>query len=291
MFVILPSHIEVILPVAIFTWLFFFIPRFKWKKIPRYLPVFVLLVCTMALLAMQTVIPNEIPAYEEGTVLLRGQTWDMTLEPDMITQIGQISNYYVISSTSIMLNTDNDVRFYLVDENLPETRHNEQNLTESDNWVYVRLPYLYTEENVVANWSLYFENPSHTGRVNVLLDWNPIEDTLILESWSVRYWPYMPIRILITLWVFFSLGFIANTKSTSSVDQLSYQYIRFLGYFGVWVAIFGGMFLWSLAGLPLFIGLGLLPIAFFWVWFAEHTFSINMKEKMSTLESQENSNM
>jgi len=261
-YVIPPSHIEVVLPMAIVVWLFFFIPRFKRKKMPRNLAAYVLVLSTIALLALQMFSPNDIPAYEEGEIV----------------QIGQISNYYVLRTTSIMLQTNDDVKVYLVDESSPEERHNEVTLTDSDNWVFVKLPYLYTDETTIANWSLNFENPNTTHSVNMHLNWDPIEDNLYFEHESVRYWPYMPIRILITLWVFFSLGFVASSKPTMFADRLAYQNIRLLGYFGVWIAIFGGLFLWSLAELPQFIGLGLPAIAILWVFLAESTFKSNRKD-------------
>ena len=97
-----------------------------------------------------------------------------------------------------MVICNNNVTFYLIDQNRPETHHLEANY--SGEYMGIRLPYLYTETGVPARWSVCLRNPT-PGSLNVSIESISLEDSIEMARWSIEYNLYLPLALLFTIWM------------------------------------------------------------------------------------------
>jgi hypothetical protein len=183
---------------------FILIYRYSWKtaswKRRRNIAVAVLMISTALL----------VPFHFWGTYNLNGiendglfVNWEDTvlLPPETTYKSGTLSNLYTIWGVSLTISTDEEVAFYLLDENMPETRYEETNFSEMDAFFGFRLPYYYSEFNVVANWTMNVFNPSMNTTADVTLSIYDYEDAGA-ERGSRQYIQYQePSRGLASLWM------------------------------------------------------------------------------------------
>ncbi len=206
MIVALPSYF----PWQLFwTAIFIIIYFYSWKtgewKRRRNIAIFCLLISTALLVPFHLWGVYNLKGIENDGLFVYGfGYWEDTvsLPPQTTYKSDPLSNLYTIGWVSLSILTDEEVEFYLMDENLPDIRYEERNSSEVDDYFGFRLPYHYSEVNVVANWTMNLFNPSLNTTADVTIYINGYEDAGIAERWSRQYIQYEePTRGLVSLWV------------------------------------------------------------------------------------------
>jgi hypothetical protein len=201
-------------PPSYFPWqvlwgvVFLLIYSYSWKtaswKRRRNIAMAVLIFSTVLLVPFHFWGTYNLNGIENGGLFVNGfGYWEDSalLPPETTYKSETLSNLYTIGYVSLMISTDAEVVFYLLDENKPETRYEEYNSSEIDGHFGFSLPYCYSEYNVIANWTMNVFNSSLNTTADVVLSIYGWEDAGIAERLSWRYIQYEePMRGIVFLW-------------------------------------------------------------------------------------------
>ncbi len=141
---------------------------------------------------------QQTPAYDVGSVVFRDRAWDFTIWPGNTERIDDISNIHAVAAAYITIVCDSNVTFYLIDQNRPEAHHREANYSEVE--TTFRLPYLYTETGVPAQWSICLTNSNPT-LLHVRIESIWLEDSIEMAWWGIEYSLYLPLVLLFAVWM------------------------------------------------------------------------------------------
>jgi hypothetical protein len=123
------------------------------------------------------------------------------LPPGTTYKSETLSNLYTIGSAYLTVTTEEEIIFYLLDENRPEFPCDEHNSSEPDYSFGFTLPYCYSEPYVIANWTMNVFNPSINTTAYVTLSIYGFEDAGAVERYSHQYIKYLePARGMVSLW-------------------------------------------------------------------------------------------
>ncbi|MFW9767936.1 MAG: hypothetical protein ACFFF9_07305 [Candidatus Thorarchaeota archaeon] len=204
-----------ILPPTYFPWqliwigVFILIYYHSWKTASwnerRNIALAVLLISTALLIPFHFWGTYNLNGIENDGLFVYGfGYWEDSalLQPETTYKSDTLSNLYTIGWVSLTLLTDEEVVFYLLDENFPETRYEEYNSSEMSEFFGFSLPYHYSAFNVIANWTMNVFNPSLNVTAEFTLYIEGWEDAGLSERWSRQYIQYEePTRGLYSLWV------------------------------------------------------------------------------------------
>jgi hypothetical protein len=141
---------------------------------------------------------------ENGGMFVDGfHSWEksLSLPPETTYKSATLSNYYTIGRAYLTITAEEEIIFYLLDENRPEVRYEECNSTQLGNFTGFILPYYYSEPFVVANWTMNVFNPSLNATVGVTLSIYGFEDAGAIVVYSPQRIQYEePSRGIASLW-------------------------------------------------------------------------------------------
>jgi len=175
---------------------------------------FLLVVITIITGVVQIGLYNELDALDQGEILYTGISfWDHSVNISSTdTYISpQLSNWYTVFNLSILCETNaSEVEFSLIENSQPEVQYFKGNYSTAN--IELILPYLYTSQGSIANWSFSFYNPSNDG---ILLDFlihvGVVEDVGYREIVYTVHYHTLPGKMLISFWVAFGIVILLHT--------------------------------------------------------------------------------
>ncbi len=187
-----------------------------------------IIVPTLIMLPLQVWLSYDYSAYESGSFRLGYYVQE--LGPNETAVIRSISNWHTIDTLEVHVYQDLNVTIYAVDENLPDVRYLEQNCS----YAYFRLPYLYTNFPLIANWSIYLSNPNPNETITVALIHWELGSAYLTDTSLATLYRY-PSKALMTLWVAAAL-FAVVTESREEEKNDTALNLRFLA--GVCIIVY-----------------------------------------------------
>ena len=127
----------------------------------------------------------------------------ISLPPEATYKSETLSNLFTIGRASVIISTNGEVIFYVLDENIPDVRYEEHNSSPPSDSFTFGLSYYYSDLYVVANWTMNVHNPSPNTTVDLSIDLRGWEDDERgADQWGSQYLMYRePTRILLSLWM------------------------------------------------------------------------------------------
>lgn len=170
----------------------------------------VLLVCTSTLLVIQAGLAYDLLSYYQGEIGYEGPMMGFpvygnhfNILPGESCKIGRLSNWFTAGNLYVRIrSSDNNVTFFVTDENIPQIRHEEGNYSDCE--LLFVLPYRFSRPFVVANWTVNLYNPSQNESifVSVSMFSDPMEDVGIIAMHTVIFSHEWPLIAVLTLWFY-----------------------------------------------------------------------------------------
>ena len=122
-----------------------------------------------------------------------------------------LSNLYTMELVKVSISTSDSVVFYILDENKPDVRYAEVNITDTEYQISIYLPYYYTELFIVAKWTLNIHNPSSNTTVDYTITMHGLYGWPAAHEQPRYRWSYQ--QFIQPFWALLSLC-IAYVSST-----------------------------------------------------------------------------
>ncbi len=175
---------------------------------------FLLVVITIITGVVQIGLYNELNALDQGEILCVGielskhsvniSSTDTYISP-------QLSNWYTVFNLTVVFETNaSEVEFSLIENSQPEVQYFKGNYSTAN--IELILPYLYTSQGSITNWSFSFYNPSNDGMLfNFHVHAGIAEDAGVREITYTVHYHTLAEKMLIAFWVAFGIVILLHT--------------------------------------------------------------------------------
>lgn len=218
------THIYVMIVVFIGILMITKLERISFLKSRKLLAGFLIIPTIIAIpLHLHTL--SLLNAYNQGDIYLIENRTGILQAAEKL-EIGPLSNWYVKCPILIYISPGTNISIYLMDLNMPHVTH-QQEIDEVYNHTSLQLPYLFTENGEIANWTLIVENPtSETVEYNL----SPIllEDSMYIAKHSIYKPGYTPAFVVMSIYFSISIIGLVDMGKTRCSGYSGFDGIGFL---------------------------------------------------------------